>query len=194
MNTVSACPACCEAIATIRQRFQLGLKALSKRICPKTIIIISLKSLTCPPSFLCWLGLKHGCDWGKQDNHAWLWSFNWWLHVMQKRISSDLVKLGKKVQPFKKNTPPLNLILWFPVMITWPPRVHHMLWKCVKEPSSHPILRRLSASVFRILITNFQQIRLMWVSVLNSNLSPCPLDKCNSVILNYYSSCTKPFF
>lgn len=63
----------------------------------------------CPPSFLCWLGLKHGCNWGKRDNHVWLLSFNWWLHVMQKRISNDLDKFGKKVQPFKKHTPPLIL-------------------------------------------------------------------------------------
>lgn len=111
----------------------------------------------CPPSFLCWLGLKHGCDWGKRDNHVWLLSFNWWLHVMQKRITSDLVKFGKKVQPFKKHTPPLNLILWFPVMITWPPRVHHMLWKWFKEHIPIHILSSVvwvKSSVFSLQISN----------------------------------------
>lgn len=77
---------------------------------------------------------------------------------MQKRISSDLVQLGKKMQPFKKNTPPLNLILWFPVMTSCPPHVHHMLWKCVKE---HILLHILSSvvcaqvsSVFSLRISN----------------------------------------
>lgn len=79
-----------------------------------TVLHSVLLLLLCPPSFLCWLGLKHGYDWvgGWRGNHVELWSFNWWLHVIAraKRISSDLVKFGKKCSPLKRIHLPLILL------------------------------------------------------------------------------------